>query len=124
MSVPKLRGMEQRLAEDMTAVLDYVSRVKQALDAGEWHYLFDKAGQLARAADELKIAAGYEIDERQLRPSTAARPEAITAAVQRDARHYTAGRLLYPAPEDPARAERQAATAAAVARVMDGGQQG
>jgi hypothetical protein len=124
MSAPKLRGMEQRLAEDMTSVLDFVSRVQDALDAGNWHYLFDKAGQLARAAGNLQNAARYEIDERQLKPSTAARPAAITAAVQSYSQHYRAGRLLYSTPEDPARADRQAATEAAVARVMDGGQQG
>lgn len=122
MSVPKLRGMEQRLAEDMTSVLDFVSRLQDAIDAGDWHYLFDKAGQLARAADQLKVAAGYEIDERQLKPSQAARPAAIAAAVRSYARHYRAGRLLYPEPDDSARAELQTATAAAVLRALDGGQ--
>ena len=92
----QLRGMELRIAEDMVTVLDYVSRVKQGVDGGEWHYVLDKAAELARAAQRLSDAAGYEIEERQTKPRQAARPAVVKAAVTTWARHYSAGRALYP----------------------------
>jgi hypothetical protein len=101
-----LRGMELRIAEDMTAVLDYVSRVKQGIDGGDWHYVLDKAVGLAKVAQQLADAAGYEIDHRRTKPREAARPDAIVVIITRDARHYAAGRALYP---EPAKPEREAA---------------
>lgn len=121
MSGQQLRGMELRLAEDMTAILDYVSRVKQGVDGGEWHYVLDKAGELARAAKRLSDAAGYEIDHRREKPREAARPATVVAAVTREARHYSAGRALYPAPAEPARDARMARVTAAVASVIGEG---
>jgi len=46
-----LTSMETRLAERYVSVLDFVSRCALAVDEGNWHYLWDKAGQLAHAAD-------------------------------------------------------------------------
>jgi hypothetical protein len=40
------------------SVLDFVSRCAQALDEGNWHYLWNKAGQLAHAAEQLDQVAG------------------------------------------------------------------
>jgi hypothetical protein len=97
MNADQLRGMELRIAEDMTAILDYLSRLIQGVDDGDWHYVYDKAGELACAAQRLKDAAGYEIDHRRTRPCEAARPQTINAAITRDARRYLAGRALYPA---------------------------
>jgi alpha-D-ribose 1-methylphosphonate 5-triphosphate synthase subunit PhnG len=114
----QLRGMETRIAEDMTSVLDYVSRVKRGIDGGEWHYVLDKAAELARAAQRLSDAAGYEIEERRAKPRQAARPKAIIDAITRYARHYVAGRALYPAPVDPEAEERRARIAANVADIL------
>lgn len=116
MSAGRLRGMELRIAEDMTAILDYVSRVKQGVDDGEWHYVFDKAGELARAAQRLQNAAEYEIDRKPRDP--AARPKAIVATVTREARHYVAGRALYPAPVSAEQEQRKAQIAANVAEIL------
>lgn len=102
----QLRGMELRIAEDMVTVLDYISRVKQGVDGGEWHYVLDKAAELARAAQRLSDAAGYEIEERQAKPRQAARPSVVTAAVTTWSRHYSAGRALYP--EDAQSSDRKA----------------
>jgi hypothetical protein len=110
--------MELRIAEDMIEILDYVSRVKQGVDGGEWHYVLDKAGELARAAEHLKKAAEYEIDRKPRDP--AARPKAIVATITSGARHYVAGRALYPVPVTAEQQERKAKLAAAVADILDG----
>lgn len=111
MSAGRLRGMEQRIAEDMIEILDFVSRVKQGVDSGEWHYVLDKAGE------HLKKAAEYEIDRKPRDP--AARPKAIVATITSGARHYVAGRALYPAPVTAEQQERQTQIAATVADILD-----
>lgn len=113
MSAGQLRGMELRIAEDMTSILDFLSRLQGAIEDGNWHYAHDKTGQLVRAAKQLEAALGYEVDRKRTDP--AARGEAVTAAISRYARHYRAGRALYP---DPEREVRVAKTAADVASVL------
>ena len=44
---------EVALAERYVSVLDYVSRCAQAVDGGNWRYLWDKTGQLRAAVDAL-----------------------------------------------------------------------
>ena len=90
-----LTDAEERLAEQYVRVLDFVSRCAQAIDAGNWHYLRDKAGQLESAAGQLARVAGQtwqEIDAGKPRPRT----EAVRAAVAQAGHHYRAGRLLHP----------------------------
>jgi hypothetical protein len=41
---------ETRLVEQYVSVLDYVSRCAQAIDHGDWFYLYDKADTLAEKA--------------------------------------------------------------------------
>lgn len=91
------RGMELRIAEDMTSILDYLSRLMQGINNGDWHYVYDKANELARTAHLPKDAAGYEIEHQQTKPRETARPQAIIATITRDARHHITGRTLYPA---------------------------
>src|SRR6266496_2133881 len=86
---------EIRLVKQYVRVLDFVSRCAQAIDAGNWHYLADKAGQLEHAAGRLHDVAREpwrEIDAGQPRP----RPEIVRAEVAHQGRHYRAGRLLDP----------------------------
>lgn len=90
----RLHGMETRIAEEMTSVLDFLSRIQQGLEQGNWHYVEDKIHHLVRAAERLSAAVGYELEE--TRAARRARPEAITAAIRQFARHYHAGRALYP----------------------------
>lgn len=118
MSAPKLRGMELRIAEDMTSVLDFLSRLQGAIDDGNWHYAHDKAGQLVRVAQQLEAALGYEVDRKRSEP--AARGKTVTAAIRHYARHYAAGRALYPVPPDPAGEARKAQIAANVAEILGG----
>ncbi len=93
---PRLTDAEVRLAEQYVSVLDFVSRCAQAIDAGDWFYLHDKAGQLEEAAGRLAKITGetwQAIRAGKPRPST----EAIRAAVAWFGRHYRAARLLHPA---------------------------
>lgn len=116
MSTPKLRGMELRIAEDMTSVLDFLSRLQGAIEDGNWNYAHEKAGQLARAANQLTAALGYELERKRSEP--AARGPAVDAAIRHYARHYRAGQLLYPEPDDPASAARKAKAAAEVTALL------
>jgi hypothetical protein len=109
--------MELRIAEDMTSVLDFLSRLQGAIDDGNWRYAHDKASQLMRAAEQLHTALGYEIDRKHSGP--AARGKAVTAAIRHYARHYRAGRALYPAPVSQEQEARKARVAAAVADILD-----
>jgi hypothetical protein len=91
----ELTFTEERLAEQYVRVLDFASRCAQAMDAGNWHYLFHKAAQLQDAATGLVRVAGetwQEIDAGGPRPRT----EAMRSAVAEFGRHYRAGRLLHP----------------------------
>jgi hypothetical protein len=91
----ELSSIETRLAERYVSVLDFVSRCSQALDEGNWHYLWDKAGQLAHAAEQLEQVAGEtwtQVRDGGARP----RKDAVAAAVAHWGRHYRAGRLLHP----------------------------
>ncbi len=90
-----LTSMEIRLAERYVSVLDFVSRCALAVDEGNWHYLWDKAGQLAHAAEQLDQVA--EENWKQVRDGgTRPRKDAVAAAVAHHGRHYRAGRLLHP----------------------------
>jgi outer membrane protein TolC len=93
----ELTTIETRLVERYVWVLDLMSRCAQAIDAGDWYYLADKAGDLAARAERLAEVAG-EIaqavrDGRRGRP----RAQVVRAAVALYGRHYRAGRLLHPA---------------------------
>src|SRR5215211_6576281 len=92
---PRLTDAEVRLVEQYVSVLDFVSRCAQAIDAGDWFYLHDKAGQLEDAAGRLVKVTGetWEIRAGKPRPRT----EAIRAAVAYFGRHYRAAWLLHPA---------------------------
>lgn len=100
---PRLRGMETRIAEDMTSVLDFLSRIRQGLDEGNWHYARDKIYEFVRAAERLGAALDAELGER--RPAHRARPRFVHTAIAQFARHYWAGRVLYPLGGDPVAAQ-------------------
>jgi len=93
-----LTPTELRLVERYVWVLDLVSRCAQGLDAGDWYYLWDKAGDLERRAEALAEVAD-EIAQ-AVRDGRPGRPRAqlVRAAVAHHGRHYRAGRLLHPTP--------------------------
>ena len=93
-----LTTTETRLVEQCVSVLDYVSRCGQAIDHGDWFYLYDKAGAVADQAQRLSAIAREAYDAPR-RP----RVPAGRAAVAWFGRHYRAGRLLHP---DPPRGRR------------------
>ena len=100
-----LTTTEVRLVEQYVSVLDYVSRCAQAIDHGDWFYLYDKASQLEDAAGRLAKITGetwQEISAGKPRPRT----QAIRAAVAYYGRHYRAARLLHPAEPHRERGER------------------
>jgi hypothetical protein len=86
-----LTTTETRLVEQYVSVLDYVSRCAQAIDHGDWFYLYDKAGSLADQAERLAEVAREAYDAPR-RP----RKEAVRMAVVWFGRHYRAARLLHP----------------------------
>jgi hypothetical protein len=96
---------EVRLAEQYVRVLDFVSRCAQAIDHGDWFYLYDKAAQLNDAASGL-VRVASETWERVSTGGTRPRTETVRAAVAHHARHYLAGRLLHPNQPTPPGGER------------------
>jgi hypothetical protein len=52
-----LTSNELRLVEEYVWVLDFLSRCALGLERGDWFYLYDKAGELQRAAGQLAEAA-------------------------------------------------------------------
>jgi hypothetical protein len=93
----RLTPTELRLVEQYVWVLDFVSRCAQGIDHGDWFYLYDKAGDLASAAQRLRQLASeaYQAATQDQDP----RPQVVRAAVAWQGRHYRAGRLLHPGPE-------------------------
>lgn len=89
---------ETILAERYVSVLDYVSRCAQAVEQGDWHYLWDKAGSLREAAARLDecLATGLDADGARGFRSPTVRSAAVRAAVAEWGRHYAAGRALHP----------------------------
>jgi hypothetical protein len=83
--------IEVRLVEQYVSVLDYLSRCAQAIDHGDWFYLYEKAGTLAEKAERLAELAREAYDAPR-RP----RKQAVRAAVAWFGRHYRAARLLHP----------------------------
>jgi hypothetical protein len=96
---------EIRLVEQYLRVLDFTSRCTQAIDAGDWHYLADKATQLQDAASGLARVARQtwqQVGAGQPRPRT----EVVRAEVAHHGRNYRAGRLLHPTQPTPPGGER------------------
>jgi hypothetical protein len=88
---------ELRLVEEYVWVLDFVSRCALGVERGDWFYLYDKAGELATAAQRLSQAAhqAYQASTQGHGP----RPQVVGAAVAHQGCRYRAGRLLHPPPE-------------------------
>jgi hypothetical protein len=95
----RLTDTEVRLAEQYVRVLDFVSRCVQAIDHGDWCYLYDKARQLEDAAGRLATVAGETWQQRSA-GTPPPRTDAVRAAVAHYSRHYRAGRLLHPTAPD------------------------
>jgi hypothetical protein len=93
----RLTPTELQLVEQYVWVLDYVSRCALGVDHGDWFYLYDKAGELATAAQRLSQLASeaYQATTEGHGP----RAQVVRAAVAWHGRHYRAGRLLHPGPE-------------------------
>jgi hypothetical protein len=94
--VSGLTPTELRLVEQYVWVLDYVSRCALGVERGDWFYLYDKAGELATAAQRLSQVAqeAYQASAEGRGP----RPQVVRAAGAQHGRHYRAGRLLHPEP--------------------------
>jgi hypothetical protein len=97
MTAPRLTPAELRLVEQYVWVLDFVSRCALGVDRGDWFYLYDKAGELANAAQRLREVA-YEAYGAYTQGQSP-RPQVVGAAVAYQGRHYRAGRLLHPGPK-------------------------
>ena len=75
----RLTPTELRLVEHYVWVLDYVSRCALGIKRGDWFYLYDKAGELATAAQRLSQLAqeAYQAATEGHGP----RPQVVRAAV-------------------------------------------
>lgn len=94
----QLTQRETRIAEDMASVLDKLSRVIQGLDGGNLHYAEEKAWQLLNDVEALHRHLDSAVKNADQEP--AVRPDLLTAAITEFARHYAAGRALYPIDSD------------------------
>lgn len=92
---------ETRLAEDVISVLDFVGRMIQGVDGGNWHYAADKTRQLAGAVGRLEAHLDDLVD-RPARVRTV-RTAFVAAGIQASARYHRVARLLYPTDPSPTR---------------------
>lgn len=92
----QLTDRESQLAEDMAGVLDLLSRVMLALDqVVNLHYAVEKAGTLVERVERLEMH--LEAAKTHAGKEPAIRVDMLKAAITESARHYHAGRALYPA---------------------------
>lgn len=91
---------ENRITEHTTSLLDYLSRAVGAIRDGNGDYLHAKLHELGRALTSLTAAAQ---ERKQFNGPV------VTAKIAHAARHYSAGRRLFPVDDDPVEAARQRA---------------
>ncbi|MEV6956109.1 hypothetical protein [Streptomyces sp. NPDC051183] len=89
---------ESRLAGDYVHVLDLVSRAAQALEAGSFTHLSEKAQDLSGAAQALAVSAAQAV---QAEPSV--RTSSVIAAVTARGWRLPAVQALHPGPYGTAR---------------------
>jgi hypothetical protein len=97
-----LTTTETRLVEQYVSVLDYVSRCVQAIEGGDWFYLYDKAGALADQAERLAVIAREAYDAPPLPPRAGGAGGGGLVWPP-----LPAARLLHPLEPDPAGGERR-----------------
>jgi hypothetical protein len=86
-----LTTSEERLVERYLWVCDYMGRVAQAIDGGNWHYLQDKAAEMER-----RVTALHEEALRVFRKESTVRPGHVLAGVRWFGRMGRVARLLHP----------------------------
>jgi hypothetical protein len=88
---PTLTTPELRLVEQYLWVCDYMGRCAMAIRDGNWHYLWDKAGDLSSAAKKLEQEAGLIH-----KGESKVRENAVLAGVRWFGRIDRVARLLHP----------------------------
>ena len=88
---PELTTPEERLVERYLWVCDYMGRCALAIKDGNWHYLWDKAGELSGAAKRLEEEA-----QRVHKGESRVRDNAVLAGVRWFGRNDRVARLLHP----------------------------
>jgi hypothetical protein len=83
--------VEGRLAQAYTETMDFVSRCAQAIAAGDWDYLADKAGDLRNRVEQLETTAAAAAAAKV--PS--ARADAVLAEVVSRGGSYRAVKALH-----------------------------
>lgn len=90
------------VAEQLTDLLDLISRVFNGADQGNAHYLHDKLGSLTRAAANAHGALSENgrtaprFENCEWNPSLTIDPVRLRALLTRSGSDYRAGRALYP----------------------------
>lgn len=97
----RLTDRETQIAEDMAAVLDMLSRVMQSLEGPvvNLHYGSEKAEALIERSE--RLALHLQAAHAQAGTEPAIRAAELRAAIAEFARHYHAGRTLYPLGSSP-----------------------
>lgn len=86
-----LNNAEDRITDDMVAIIDMASRALVTADPGS-HYQWDKLRQLEDAAARLRRRLG---GDKYLAPVQPVDPAKVTAAVARGSQHCAIGKALY-----------------------------
>jgi hypothetical protein len=98
--MPSPTSYETGTAEAWLTVLDYVSRVAQAVEGGDWYYLVDKSDALERAVRALRGRVWDDdtnsLDVEDPHTGRPLRGEAVMEVVRHNAGLYRASRALYP----------------------------
>ncbi|MCK2242176.1 MULTISPECIES: hypothetical protein [unclassified Crossiella] len=115
------------LAEDLLGLLDYTSRVFNAADEGNGHYLHDKARALLLAARRVydRLSTGDRPDNpteaREFHETATFDPVRLRALLTDQGRFHRAGRALYPLGGDTSAAAAQHALERAALDLQFGG---
>lgn len=88
------KARQERIAEDVTSLIDYTSRVLQGIKGGDWYYVADKIDGLRAALDSLERHVDRD-DREQRGKLDQIRGETVWAHVRQASRHYWIGRAIF-----------------------------
>lgn len=86
-TIPPTNPRETRIGEETVSAIDFMSRLLNAIEAGNWHYAGEKMHQLRRTLETL--------DKQISRKDQPAAGAPVAAYVARESLHYRIGRALY-----------------------------
>lgn len=85
-------ALENKLVGDVTALIDYTSRVLGAVESGNWYYAWDKVREMSRVLNALEADFNLSKRELELRKVNAGN---LWATVAQDSYHHWVGRAIF-----------------------------